>query len=194
MAESQPTHRQKPGSASKAARTRDCSNPCVYIDTEHWLRTHGRPPAPKLGAEQLAQLTESFKLIDSDGGGTVDAGELGAALTLLGVKAGKAELLAMLERAGVDETAELNPGQFNRVMTEVLTKKPSLKNSPSNPHGQVEAEDESSVASCLKFETTASIYRRKKLMQALIERDHTTLETLTASATDTHAELNTTVT
>lgn len=58
----------------------DCSSPCVYVDMEHWLRTHGRPPAPKLGAEQLAQLSESFKLIDTDGGGTVDAGELGAAL------------------------------------------------------------------------------------------------------------------
>lgn len=61
-------------------RGRDCSNPCVYIDTERWLRTHGRPPAPKLAPEHSAQLTESFKLIDSDGGGTVDAGELGAAL------------------------------------------------------------------------------------------------------------------
>lgn len=66
----------------KAAKQRggDCSNPCVYVDTEHWLRTHGRPPAPKLGAEQLAQLSECFQLIDTDGGGTVDAGELGAAL------------------------------------------------------------------------------------------------------------------
>ncbi len=64
-------------------RGKDCRNPCVYIDTEHWLRTHGRPPAPKLGAEQLAQLSESFKLIDTDGGGTVDAGELGAALQVL---------------------------------------------------------------------------------------------------------------
>lgn len=82
MTESQLARHQTPGGTAKAARERgrDCSNPCVYIDTEHWLRTHGRPPAPKLGPEQVAQLTESFKLIDSDGGGTVDAGELGAAL------------------------------------------------------------------------------------------------------------------
>lgn len=42
---------------------------------------------------------------------------------LLGVNAGKAEILAMLEKVGADENAELTPNQFNRVMTEVLTKK-----------------------------------------------------------------------
>ncbi len=74
------TDAQRRAAREARQRSQDCRNPCVYIDTEHWLKTHGRPPAPKLSTEQLAQLSESFKLIDSDGGGTVDAGELGAAL------------------------------------------------------------------------------------------------------------------
>ena len=45
------------------------------------------------------------------------------AAQLLGVNAGKAEIHAMLEKVGADENAELTPNQFNRVMTEVLTKK-----------------------------------------------------------------------
>lgn len=50
-------------------------------------------------------------------------------MQLLGVKANRAEILVMLEKVGADENAELTPAQFNRVMTEVLTKKDASANS-----------------------------------------------------------------
>ncbi len=42
-------------------------------------------------------------------------------LQLLGVSASKADIAAMLAKAGADEASELDPEAFNRVMTEVLT-------------------------------------------------------------------------
>jgi hypothetical protein len=75
-------HICKAAHLQSAARSRDCYNPCVHIDTEHWLRIHGRPQAPKLETIQLDQFTESFNLVKSSNGGTVEAGELGAALSV----------------------------------------------------------------------------------------------------------------
>lgn len=43
-------------------------------------------------------------------------------MQLLGVRASKAEIAVMLEKAGADDASELDPEAFNRVMTQVLTK------------------------------------------------------------------------
>lgn len=40
---------------------------------------------------------------------------------MLGVSASKADIAAMLAKAGADEASELDPEAFNRVMMEVLT-------------------------------------------------------------------------
>jgi EF-hand domain len=55
-------------------------DPYLAIDSARWLRTHGRPPPPKLSDTQRKELDQCFKLIDTDRGGTVDAAELGNAL------------------------------------------------------------------------------------------------------------------
>jgi EF-hand domain len=55
-------------------------NPYLAIDSDRWLRTHGRPPPPKISDAQQKDLYQCFRLIDTDRGGTVDATELGNAL------------------------------------------------------------------------------------------------------------------
>jgi hypothetical protein len=55
-------------------------NPYLAIDSDRWLRTHGRPPPPKISDTQQKELDQCFRLIDTDRGGTVDATELGNAL------------------------------------------------------------------------------------------------------------------
>lgn len=57
-------------------------NPCLSQDIERWLRIHGRPPPPNISDQQRKELEQCFKLIDTDRGGTVDAAELGSALTV----------------------------------------------------------------------------------------------------------------
>lgn len=153
-------------------------NPCLSQDIERWLRIHGRPPPPNISDQQRKELEQCFKLIDTDRGGTVDAAELGSALTLLGINASKQEIAAMLEKAGADEASELDPEAFTRIMTGVLTKSDSTPGTAAAAAG-ASAEEDANMTSCLSFDTTATIYRRKKLMQALRERDHATLATLT---------------
>ena len=52
---------------------------------------------------------------------------------LLGIRASKAEIAAMLAKAGADESSELDPEAFTRIMTEVLTKSDAAPTTAAPP-------------------------------------------------------------
>ena len=62
---------------------------------------------------------------DADGSGAIDAGELGAALKLLGVRATASEVTAMLDSVGDSDSGEIEYPQFVQIMTDVLTRPPA---------------------------------------------------------------------
>ena len=59
---------------------------------------------------------------DADGSGAIDAGELGAALKLLGLRATPSEVAAMLDSVGSQGDGEIEYPQFVNIMTDVLTR------------------------------------------------------------------------
>jgi len=61
---------------------------------------------------------------DADGSGAIDAGELGAALKLLGLRATPSEVAAMLDSVGSQADGEIEYPQFVKIMTDVLTRPP----------------------------------------------------------------------
>ena len=70
---------------------------------------------------------------DADGSGAIDAGELGAALSLLGLRATPAEVAAMLDSVGSQADGEIEFPQFVNIMTDVLTRPPAQVDADSLP-------------------------------------------------------------
>ena len=71
------------------------------------------------------QLDLANNAQDADGSGAIDAGELGAALKLLGVRAAPSEVAAMLDSVGGSDSGEIEYPQFVHIMTDVLTRPPA---------------------------------------------------------------------
>lgn len=71
----------------------------------------------RLTASQVNELREIFNLVDTDGGGTIDNDELGTLLYNLGIKAEKDELLKIIAEIDVDNTGEIDFGEFVLAMS-----------------------------------------------------------------------------
>lgn len=91
------TKHGKVGAALEGVRSPDTAFPAPQLV--------GCPPAapllqavkPKLSEEQKANMRTCFRMMDADGGGTIDAEELGAAFKLLGLGVSCREVANVLQ-------------------------------------------------------------------------------------------------
>ncbi len=70
----------------------------------------------ELTQEQLVELRELFDLVDSDGGGTIDADELGGLMALLGMDSDEQTVAALIEEIDEDGNGEVDFAEFVTVM------------------------------------------------------------------------------
>lgn len=133
-------------------------NANLYTAVTVWLRKHGKGIKPKLSDEQKQQLKECFELMDQDGSGAIDAEELGAAFKLLGIRMKKAELEELLSEVDHDGSGEVEYPEFLEIMTVTLQRLAEEEDSAKN-EGQV------------PFALMATAYRRKRLMEGIIQGD-----------------------
>ncbi|KAL0036602.1 hypothetical protein WJX79_002311 [Trebouxia sp. C0005] len=73
-----------------------------------WLRKHGQAIKPKLTPEQIKQTQQCFRLMDADGSGAIDSGELGSAFKkiITALHERDKELLGMLSTTPRTEVAD----------------------------------------------------------------------------------------
>ncbi|GFR48180.1 hypothetical protein Agub_g10028, partial [Astrephomene gubernaculifera] len=133
-------------------------NADLYTSTSFWLKKHGKGVKPKLTDDQKEQLKECFELMDQDGSGAIDAEELGAAFRLLGIRMKRAELAALLAEVDHDGSGEVEYPEFLEIMTVTLQRLAEEEDSEKN-EGQV------------PFALMATAYRRKRLMEGIINGD-----------------------
>jgi hypothetical protein len=69
----------------------------------------------KLSEDEIEQYKDAFNLFDADGGGTIDAEELGQVMAMLGQDPKKEELEAMINEVGA------RPAQRARASSQGLT-------------------------------------------------------------------------
>ncbi|KAL3159434.1 hypothetical protein ABBQ38_009861 [Trebouxia sp. C0009 RCD-2024] len=148
-----------------------------------WLRKHGRVLKPKLSAEQGRQLQQCFRLMDADGSGAIGPDELSSAFELLGIKATNATIQKMIADAGANESGEVGYNDFVAMMAPIL----SCKIAEPSSRGKA-AQTVVKSGSAVSFDTSINEYRRKKIIQALHERDTEVLGMLsTAQGSTTQA-------
>ncbi|KAG2496580.1 hypothetical protein HYH03_005402 [Edaphochlamys debaryana] len=133
-------------------------NADLYTAVSLWLRKHGKGIKPKLSDDQKQQLKECFELMDQDGSGAIDAEELGAAFKLLGIRMKRSELAALLAEVDHDGSGEVEYPEFLEIMTVTLQRLSEEEDSEKN-EGQV------------PFALMATAYRRKRLMEGIINGD-----------------------
>eukprot|EP00884_Botryococcus_braunii_P021592 jgi/Botrbrau1/8116/Bobra.0308s0011.1 len=141
----------------------------LSLDTSVWLRKHGKRVKPKLTPLQVEQLQTCFALMDEDGSGAIDAGELGNAFKLLGIQMRPSEIQAMVKEVDNDGSGELEYEEFVHIMTNILTRSEGSNGKP---------------AAALPFEVTATSYRRKKLIEAMKSGDQEVISSLAAPSSD----------
>ncbi|KAK9804349.1 hypothetical protein WJX72_008388 [[Myrmecia] bisecta] len=122
-----------------------------------WLRKRGKAVRPFLNKEQRQHLRECFELIDTDGSGDIDVGELHAVFEALGDHVSIRETVEMMREVDRDGSMSIEFPEFVEIMTQVRTDKdeeqPKLKDGcPKTQHIQL----------------MASAYRRKKVMEGVI--------------------------
>merc|ERR1711907_905409 len=69
-----------------------------------------------LSEKQIAEIREAFELFDSDGGGTIDAAELGTAMEALGFKSSKGEVKKMVDDLDKDGNGTIDWDEFMMLM------------------------------------------------------------------------------
>ncbi|KXZ55409.1 hypothetical protein GPECTOR_3g60 [Gonium pectorale] len=144
--------------ALKAGKDLSQVNADLYTTVSLWLRKHGKGVKPKLTDDQKQQLKECFELMDQDGSGAIDAEELGAAFKLLGIRMKRAELAALLAEVDHDGSGEVEYPEFLEIMTVTLQRLAEEEDTEKN-EGQV------------PFALMATAYRRKRLMEGIINGD-----------------------
>ena len=75
-------------------------------------------PAPSLQPEQLEEITEAFKLFDTEKAGTIDYHELKVAMRALGCDVRKAEVKALIADFSRDGAERVDFEAFQAIMTE----------------------------------------------------------------------------
>merc|ERR1712072_117023 len=69
-----------------------------------------------LSEKQIAEIREAFDLFDTDGGGTIDAAELGTAMEALGFKSSKGEVKKMVDDLDKDGNGTIDWDEFMLLM------------------------------------------------------------------------------
>eukprot|EP00249_Psilotum_nudum_P013065 c24133_g1_i2 orf=220-1269(+) len=145
-----------------------------------WLRAHGKVVRPELTKRQKQELKECFNLIDADGSGAIDVGELVTAFTVLGLRVRRSEVEKILSKVGSGGSGEVEYPEFVQIMTLKL-----------DSQVQEATSEEKTNKQSLPFQLLAQAYRRKKLMEAVMGGDKAAQERLRAKAEEAEAERQT---
>uniref|UniRef100_A0A061RF83 Ef hand protein n=1 Tax=Tetraselmis sp. GSL018 TaxID=582737 RepID=A0A061RF83_9CHLO len=134
------------------------------VDQNHniskWLRKRGKPEKYELNELQLAQLKESFELMDTDGSGSIDESELRDCLKILGVNLTKSEIKAIFLEVDADGSGSIEYNEFLLLMTkawEVSIGKGSTSSSMNDSFDN--------------FQAASSSYRRTRLLNSILQSD-----------------------
>eukprot|EP00945_MAST-04E_sp_MAST-4E-sp1_P002460 g2460.t1 len=82
--------------------------------------TQARQKLPELDEEQILEFKEAFKLFDKDGGGSIDAEELGDAMRALGQDPDPEELQNMVDEVDEDGSGEIEFDEFLILMSKQM--------------------------------------------------------------------------
>ncbi|KAK3237802.1 hypothetical protein CYMTET_52150 [Cymbomonas tetramitiformis] len=137
-----------------------------------WLRKHGKLVRPELTTEQVSEMQECFDLIDTDGSGAIDVDELDSAFKVLGMQIKKAEVQNMLDAVDRDGSGEVEYPEFVEIMTSTMEKDETKKfydgaGEPAEPQKPATGLN----AQPLPFNMLANAYRRKALLESVLEGD-----------------------
>ncbi|KAH9569840.1 hypothetical protein CY35_02G011000, partial [Sphagnum magellanicum] len=137
----------------------------------NWLRVHGKLLRPDLSKEQHLELKECFELLDTSGSGWIHMPELVTAFHVLGMDVKQAEVNAiMAEASPAGNTHMVEFAHFMQIMMKNLDKIPTDVYVPRNDGRGPSAEYS------LPFCFLAQAYRRKKLIEAVMEGNKATIE------------------
>ncbi|KAK9811815.1 hypothetical protein WJX72_010716 [[Myrmecia] bisecta] len=187
--EEPPSFSARPAPRSSHA-TLDKVDSALAITVAIWLRKHGRTMKPKLSEQQKRQLKMCFSMMDEDGSGAIDAGELGNAFKLLGIAASPQEIKDMLDKVDADGSGEVEYPEFVEIMTNTLNSMAETsadQNLHASPrHGRAFRNPQAArnAQASLPFEVTATAYRRKKLIEALKEGNKDLIDSMAQSQDD----------
>lgn len=81
---------------------------------------------PELTQEQLSAFKETFLLFDADGGGSIDAEELGDVMGALGYSPSPEELAALVKEVDEDEDGEVDFDEFCKMMQMIMASHDAL--------------------------------------------------------------------
>eukprot|EP00195_Chlamydomonas_chlamydogama_P012417 CAMPEP_0202908874 /NCGR_PEP_ID=MMETSP1392-20130828/47499_1 /ASSEMBLY_ACC=CAM_ASM_000868 /TAXON_ID=225041 /ORGANISM="Chlamydomonas chlamydogama, Strain SAG 11-48b" /LENGTH=157 /DNA_ID=CAMNT_0049598399 /DNA_START=254 /DNA_END=724 /DNA_ORIENTATION=+ len=128
----------------------------LFTTVTQWLKKRRKAIRPKLTQQQKEELQQAFRLMDEDGSGAIDVDELGSAFKLLGIRKTKAEIEELVNEVDHDGTGELEYPEFLEIMTDTLHRLSEEAHEEGNK-GQV------------PFALMATAYRRKKLLEGIME-------------------------
>mmetsp|Transcript_31529 Transcript_31529/g.102733 ORF Transcript_31529/g.102733 Transcript_31529/m.102733 type:complete len:556 (-) Transcript_31529:2236-3903(-) len=131
-----------------------------------WLRRRGKALRPELSREQRVELRDCFSLIDTDGSGAIDADELQEAFKVLGLKFRRADIERILSEIG-DGTGVVEFPEFIEIMTAVDQKKKEAYEKSNSDH-EASGRGSPPKERALPFHLLATAYRRKKILEGVI--------------------------
>ncbi|KAK3264281.1 hypothetical protein CYMTET_26969 [Cymbomonas tetramitiformis] len=149
---------------SKASRGGDPFN--ISQSIEHWLRKHGRIVKPPMSKAQDAELKEWFDLLDCDGDGSVDVGELHQLFKTLGIRVNRAAIKEMMKDIDTDGSGELEFHEFIQIIS-------------SSIYANVDSQgNDEQDQNSLPYQMLIAAYRRKLMMDAVMNRNSRAFEGL----------------
>ncbi|CAM6109815.1 unnamed protein product [Calypogeia fissa] len=149
------------------------------LSIAEWLRAHGKFVRPELTKKQRLELKECFELIDADGSGAISSSEMLTAFHVLGIRTKRSEVEEMLASVDSDGSGEVEYPEFVQIMTTKMDSQTQEEEPRASKPGKAQP---------LPFPLLAQAYRRKKLMEAVMQGDKATQERLQARAEEMEQE------
>eukprot|EP00898_Chlorokybus_atmophyticus_P002645 jgi/Chlat1/3381/Chrsp23S03722 len=139
------------------------------VNMKHWLEKHGKAylKQSNLTAAQQEELKECFELMDSDGSGSIDAGELLTVTNFLGMRMSKATIEKILLQVDADGSGAMEFAEFLELVTNTL----ETNQNHAYTAGKRHATNDAQAPVLGFFRLMAQAFRRKKLLDGLIVGD-----------------------
>lgn len=88
-----------------------------HNDVGSWMKAHGKDQRRRLAKGEERELNTWFEMLDVDRSGSVEAEEIEALLTAVGINPSEKEIAGMFDSIGMPVTASLTHADFVRLMT-----------------------------------------------------------------------------
>ena len=151
--------------------------------TSAWLKVHGKDQLIKaeLSKAKLMELRQLYDLLDADGGGTIQAEEIAAALVACGIRVTDKMLANLFAQSGKDVEDELTFIEFAEMMTggssDMIEGDSSTDADTDGSGTGDDADNQTSRGSgSITFALMTIAFRRKKMMEENEEALHANLD------------------